>query len=126
VIEGAIRRQAAYILADPWANSFREAFAEAEQLSKFERHIDEAAGVAKPNDAVAVAALLGLAALLGCAAVVEARAVAILLLLLHKTTQPIRLPARESFKNATSKLQNIVYVILLVNHIHQAAQVRIR
>ncbi len=39
MIEGAIRRQAAYILADPWANSFRETFAPAEQLSKFERHI---------------------------------------------------------------------------------------
>jgi hypothetical protein len=48
----------------------------------------------------------------------------LLLLLLHKTTQPIRLLARESFKNAISKLQNTV--ILLVNHIHQAAQVRIR
>jgi hypothetical protein len=48
------------------------------------------------------------------------------LLLLQKTTQPIRLLARESFRNAISKLQNIVYVILLVNHIHQAAQVRIR
>jgi hypothetical protein len=34
--------------------------------------------------------------------------------------------ARESFRNAISKLQIIVYVILLVNHIHQAAQVRIR
>jgi hypothetical protein len=46
--------------------------------------------------------------------------------LLHKTTQPIRLLARESFRNAISKLKNIVYGILLVNHIHQAAQVRIR
>jgi hypothetical protein len=50
----------------------------------------------------------------------------LLLLLLHKTAQPIRLLARESFRNAISKLQNIVYGILLVNKIHQAAQVRIR
>jgi hypothetical protein len=50
----------------------------------------------------------------------------LLLLLLHKTTQPIRLLARESFRNAISQLQNIVYGILLVNHVHQAAQVRIR
>jgi hypothetical protein len=49
----------------------------------------------------------------------------VLLLLFHKTTQPIRLLAQESFRNAISKLQNIVYVILLVNHIHQATQVRI-
>jgi hypothetical protein len=46
--------------------------------------------------------------------------------ILLQITQPIRLLARESFINAISKLQNIVYVILLVNHIHQAAQVRIR
>jgi hypothetical protein len=38
----------------------------------------------------------------------------------------MRLLARESFRNAISKLQSIAYVILLVNHIHQAAQVRIR
>jgi hypothetical protein len=49
-----------------------------------------------------------------------------LALLLHKTPQPIRLLARESLRNAISKLQNTVYVNLLANHIHQAAQVRIR
>jgi hypothetical protein len=42
---------------------------------------------------------------------------AVILLLLHKTTLPIRLLARESFRNVISKLQNIVYGILLVNHV---------
>jgi hypothetical protein len=39
--------------------------------------------------------------------------------LLHKTTQPIRLLARESFRNAISKLQNMVYVnpmSIYINH----------
>jgi hypothetical protein len=40
-----------------------------------------------------------------------------ILLFVHKTTQPTRLLAQESFRNAMSKLQNIVYGIPLVNHI---------
>jgi hypothetical protein len=42
VIDGSIRRQAAYILADPWANAFRERFIQPEGLSQMEKRIGEA------------------------------------------------------------------------------------